>query len=161
MEALIETRQLARWYGPVIGVTDVSLDVPSAIVGLLGPNGAGKSTLLKLITGQIGPSAGTVSVLGRDPMREPSVFRDVGYCSEDDALFEDLTALEMVRFLARLHGMTGRASAAKALSRAGDVRRRRARASAAAASCRRASGSACASRRRSSTTRASSSSTSR
>lgn len=116
MEPLIEARQLARWYGPVIGVTDVTIDVPGAIVGLLGPNGAGKSTLLKLITGQIGPSAGTISVLGRDPMREPEVFREVGYCSEDDALFEDLTTLEMVRFLARLHGMSGRASGEKALS---------------------------------------------
>jgi ABC-2 type transport system ATP-binding protein len=116
MEALIETRQLARWYGPVIGVTDVTLDVPGAIVGLLGPNGAGKSTLLKLITGQIAPSAGTVSVLGLDPMTRPEVFHEVGYCSEDDALFEDLTTLEMVRFLARLHGLTRTASRDKALS---------------------------------------------
>jgi ABC-2 type transport system ATP-binding protein len=113
---LIEARQLARWYGPVVGITDVSLDVPGAIVGLLGPNGAGKSTLLKLITGQIGPSAGTIRVLGKDPMTDPSVFRDVGYCSEDDALFEDLTTFEMVRFLARLHGMSLAGSAEKALS---------------------------------------------
>jgi ABC-2 type transport system ATP-binding protein len=116
METLIQARQLARWYGPVIGVTDVTLDVPGAIVGLLGPNGAGKSTLLKLITGQIGPSAGTISVLGRDPMREPEVFREVGYCSEDDALFEDLSTFEMVRFLARLHGMSRRGSDEKALA---------------------------------------------
>jgi ABC-2 type transport system ATP-binding protein len=106
-EVLIETHGLARWYGAVIGVTDVSLVVPNAVVGLLGPNGAGKSTLLKLVTGQIRPSSGTVSVLGSDPMADPSVFRHVGYCSEDDALFEDLTALEMIRTIAKLHGARG------------------------------------------------------
>jgi ABC-2 type transport system ATP-binding protein len=110
MDTLIETRQLARWYGPVVGVTDISLSIPGAIVGLLGPNGAGKSTLLKLITGQIRPSSGSVSVLGRDPVADPSVFHELGYCSEDDALFEDLRVLEMIRYLARLHGMDAAAS---------------------------------------------------
>jgi ABC-2 type transport system ATP-binding protein len=122
VEALIETRKLARWYGPVVGVTDVTVAVPNAVVGLLGPNGAGKSTLLKLVTGLIKPSAGTVSVLGRDPLSDSSVFRDVGYCSEDDALFEDLTVSETVRFLARLHGMgdrPGRARAAEVLETCG------------------------------------------
>jgi ABC-2 type transport system ATP-binding protein len=103
-------------------VTDVSLSVPSATVGLLGPNGAGKSTLLKLVTGQIRPSSGSVAVFGRDPVSDPSVFRQVGYCSEDDALFEDLTPLEMVRYLARLHGMAGdgaRGAALRALETCG------------------------------------------
>jgi ABC-2 type transport system ATP-binding protein len=130
MDILIEARQLARWYGPVIGITDVTLDVPRAIVGLLGPNGAGKSTLLKVITGQIAPSSGTVSVLGKDPMADPSVFHDVGYCSEDDALFEELTVLEMVRFLAKLHGLASpRRRAVAALETCGvaDLEARRCR----------------------------------
>jgi ABC-2 type transport system ATP-binding protein len=112
---LIETRRLARWYGAVVGVTDVSVTIPGATVGLLGPNGAGKSTFLKLVTGQIRPSSGSLSVFGRDPMSDPAVFRDVGYCSEDDALFEDLTPLDMVRYLARLHGMDAATSRRAAL----------------------------------------------
>jgi ABC-2 type transport system ATP-binding protein len=88
-------------------------------VGLLGPNGAGKSTLLKLVTGQIHPSTGSVTILGRDPIADPEVFREVGYCSEDDALFEDLTALEMVAYLAKLHGLDGVPSAKRALDSCG------------------------------------------
>ena len=85
-------------------------------------------------------------------MVDPSVFREVGYCSEDDALFEDLTTLEMVRFIARLHGMDGAGSGDKALAALADLRRRRARRAAAAGSSRRASASACGSPPRSSTT---------
>jgi ABC-2 type transport system ATP-binding protein len=114
--AIASAEKLARWYGPVVGVTDVTLSIPSGIIGLLGPNGAGKSTLLKLLTGQIGPSSGTVSVLGRNPMTDPSVFRETGYCSEDDALFEDLTTTEMVNYLARLHGMGRAESRARAVA---------------------------------------------
>jgi ABC-2 type transport system ATP-binding protein len=97
----------ARWYGQVCGVTDVSLSLPGAVVGLLGPNGAGKSTLLRLLTGQLRPSAGSVRVFGADPMRDAEVFRRVGFCSEDDALFEDLTPRAFLRFLAKLHGFRG------------------------------------------------------
>ncbi|HYC79316.1 MAG TPA: ABC transporter ATP-binding protein [Planctomycetota bacterium] len=100
-------RRAARWYGAVCGVVDVDLEVPGGVVGLLGPNGAGKSTLLKLLTGQLRPSAGEVRLLGVDPMRDAEVFRRVGFCSEDDALFEDLTPREFLRYLAALHGYRG------------------------------------------------------
>jgi ABC-2 type transport system ATP-binding protein len=104
--AVIEARNLARWYGPVVGLTDVSMDVPPGISGLLGPNGAGKSTLMRLITGQIFPSRGTLAVLGRVPGRDAAVFRDVGFCSEDDSLFDTWTAREMVGYLAQLSGLS-------------------------------------------------------
>ena len=50
--------------GQVIGLNDVSVSVPPGVTGLLGPNGAGKSTFMKLITGQLKPSKGDVTILG-------------------------------------------------------------------------------------------------
>ena len=61
---IVTTEHLSKWYGQVSGLNDVTVAVPPGITGLLGPNGAGKSTFLKLITGQLKPSKGTVTVLG-------------------------------------------------------------------------------------------------
>ena len=55
---IVAAEQLSKWYGQVIGLNDVTVNVPPGITGLLGPNGAGKSTFLKLITGQLKPSKG-------------------------------------------------------------------------------------------------------
>ena len=52
---VIGAEHLSKWYGQVIGLNDVTLQVPSGITGLLGPNGAGKSTFMKLLTGDIDP----------------------------------------------------------------------------------------------------------
>lgn len=102
MSAIISARGLGRWYGPVIGVNDLSVDVGGGITGLLGPNGAGKSTFLKLVTGQLRPSRGSLKVLGHDPFANPELFRMMGFCPEQDMLYEDFTAAEMVTFLMRL-----------------------------------------------------------
>ena len=61
---VVSANSLSKWYGQVIGLNDVTVDIPGGIVGLLGPNGAGKSTFMKLVTGQLKPSKGTVSVFG-------------------------------------------------------------------------------------------------
>jgi ABC-2 type transport system ATP-binding protein len=122
VQPVIQTRSLARWYGQVIGLTDLTVDIPPGITGLLGPNGAGKSTFLRLATGQIQPSAGAVRILGRNPVRDPAVFRDIGFCSEDDTLYNDLNPLDMVTFLARCSGYSRREAkerAATALERTG------------------------------------------
>ncbi|MHC4847463.1 MAG: ABC transporter ATP-binding protein [Planctomycetota bacterium] len=100
---------VAKWYGRVIGLVDVTIDLQPGIVGLLGPNGAGKSTFLKLLTGQIYPSQGTVRVLGHDPFRTPSLYRRIGFCPEQDAFYESMTGREFVRYLASFHGLRGRA----------------------------------------------------
>ena len=56
--SVVAARGLSKWYGEVIGLNDVTVNIPPGISGLLGPNGAGKSTLLKLVTGQLRPSQG-------------------------------------------------------------------------------------------------------
>ena len=104
MTTIIETEGLSKWYGPVLGVTDLKILVEPGITGLLGPNGAGKSTFLKLVAGQLKPSAGRVSVFGENPWTTPELYRKIGYCPEAQGLYTDLTARESLLFLLRLHG---------------------------------------------------------
>jgi ABC-2 type transport system ATP-binding protein len=102
---IIEVRDLSRSYGEVVALNEVSFDVEPGVVGLLGPNGAGKSTLLKVLTGELRPSLGTATVLGMTPYANPDLYHRIGICPEQDAIFEDLTALEFVSFLLRLRGV--------------------------------------------------------
>jgi len=104
LEPVLEARGLSRWYGQVIGINDVNLDLAPGVTGLLGPNGAGKSTFLKLITGQIKPSRGSVTLYGQTVWDNPDVMRRLGFCPEQDALYETLTGLNFVASLARLNG---------------------------------------------------------
>jgi ABC-2 type transport system ATP-binding protein len=109
---------LSKWYGQVSGLNDVSVSVPPGITGLLGPNGAGKSTFMKLITGQLRPSKGSVTVLGEPVWNNPAQYFRMGFCPEQDAFYDRMTGLEWVTALARLNGMTpeaGRAAAMRAL----------------------------------------------
>jgi len=114
-KAVLECRGLSRWYGQVIGINDVNLDLAPGVTGLLGPNGAGKSTFLKLITGQIKPSRGTVLLGGQTVWDNPDVMRRLGFCPEQDALYDNLTGLSFVTSLARLNGYTRSEAKAKAL----------------------------------------------
>ena len=102
---LVAAEHLSKWYGQVIGLNDVSVNVPVGVTGLLGPNGAGKSTLLKLITGQLKPSKGTIDVLGEPIWGNPSLYFEIGFCPEQDAFYERMTGLEWVSALARLSGL--------------------------------------------------------
>jgi ABC-2 type transport system ATP-binding protein len=62
--SVVVAEHVSKWYGQVIGLNDVTVNVAPGITGLLGPNGAGKSTFMKLITGQLKPNKGSVQVLG-------------------------------------------------------------------------------------------------
>lgn len=102
---MISLDRASRWYGQVIGVNDVSCVIPAGITALLGPNGAGKSTLLKLVTGQLRPTAGRVSVFGLDPFANPNVYRRMGYCPEIENSYDDMTGREFVTLLAAMSGV--------------------------------------------------------
>jgi ABC-2 type transport system ATP-binding protein len=111
---LVQADHLSKWYGQVIGLNDVTVNVPPGITGLLGPNGAGKSTFMKLITGQLKPSKGTIRVLGEPIWGNPKLFFRIGFCPEQDAFYERMTGLEWVTALVRLNGYDEAASAAAA-----------------------------------------------
>ena len=115
---IVAAEHLSKWYGQVSGLNDVTVTVPRGITGLLGPNGAGKSTFMKLVTGQLKPSKGSVRVLGEPIWGNPSIFRRIGFCPEQDAFYDRMTGLEWVTALVRLNGLgpaEARAAAAGAL----------------------------------------------
>ena len=101
---------VSKWYGQVIGLNDVSVNVPPGITGLLGPNGAGKSTFMKLITGQLKPSKGSMTVLGEPIWRNPRLYFEIGFCPEQDAFYDRMTGLEWVTALVRLNGLDEKAA---------------------------------------------------
>jgi ABC-2 type transport system ATP-binding protein len=109
----IELIDVARWYGNVVAVNDLSFSLGAGVTGLLGPNGAGKTTLLHMLAGFLAPSAGTVHVLGRSPNRDPLVYRQIGLVPEREAVYPFLTGLEYVRFNARLQGLPNSEQAAR------------------------------------------------
>ena len=118
MTAVIAATNLSKYYGNVLGLNDVTLDIAGGITGLLGPNGAGKSTFMKLITGQLKPNIGHVTVRGRKAWNNPALFRGIGFCPENDVFYEEMTGLEFVAGLLRFYGYSAseiKERAAKAL----------------------------------------------
>ncbi len=116
-DTVIAIRRASLWYGQVIGVNDITLDIGHGVLGLLGPNGAGKSTLMKLLTGQLRPSTGTVAVHGDIIWNNPNVFSRLGFVPEQDAYYEEMTGREFVAYLTRLQGF-GKAEALERADRA-------------------------------------------
>lgn len=111
MTAPVSTlRSVSKFYKKVMGLNDLTIDFPRGMTGLLGPNGAGKSTMLKLLTGQIKPSKGIISVLGMRPWDNPVFFERIGYCPEQDSFFKGMTGYQFVTFNARMNGHSHRAS---------------------------------------------------
>jgi ABC-2 type transport system ATP-binding protein len=96
---------VSKWYGHVLGVSDVSWTLNGGIVGLLGPNGAGKSTLIKMMSGLLSPSRGTLAVFGRNPFDDVEIRRLIGYAPEHEKTWDELTALELVTAMAELAGV--------------------------------------------------------
>ena len=102
----IEVRALSKWFGNVVAVNDVSLQVHQGITGLLGPNGAGKTTLLHVIAGLAVPSDGEVEVLGERVRDNHRLYRRIGVMSEHEAVYPFYTGRRFVEFAAELYGLT-------------------------------------------------------
>ena len=121
MDFAVETRGLTRDFGAFRAVNGIDLAVPAgSFYGFLGPNGAGKSTTIKCLTGLLRPTAGTMKILGHDPLAEAvAVKKRIGVVPEDLALFDRLTAGETLTFVAEVHGI----ERATATARAADLLR--------------------------------------
>ena len=102
----IQVASVSKWYGDVVAVNDVSLQVFPGITGLLGPNGAGKTTLLHLITGLAACSEGSVRVLGEPVRNNPELYRRIGVMTEKEAVYGFLTGREFVESMARMRGLS-------------------------------------------------------
>jgi len=102
----VEVREVSKWFGQKVAVSDVTCSFGPGVSGLLGPNGAGKTTLLRLICGLLGPSDGEVSIFGVNPRRDHTVYRRIALVPEEDAVYGYLTARGFVSYAADLAGVS-------------------------------------------------------
>ena len=121
MPPLLQIDHLAKAYGPVRAVQDISFSVrPGEIYGLLGPNGAGKTTTISMISGLLVPDSGSISIAGRPLAADPQAAkRLMGVVPQELALYEELSAAENLEFWGRLAGLdtkTARARTAEILA---------------------------------------------
>ena len=100
--------RVTRRYGPVTAVDALTFDVRAGeMFGLIGPDGAGKTTSIRLLCGLLHADAGSVRVLGADPVSEHRLITGrVGYLSQRFSLYGDLTIDENIAFFAEIHGMS-------------------------------------------------------
>ena len=99
------SKTYGRRGGEVKAVRGVSLAVGAGeVYGFLGPNGAGKSTTIRMLIGLIAPSAGRVSLFGRDLAAEPSLLRRVGSLVDGGAFYPFLSGRRNLEVLAKTHG---------------------------------------------------------
>ena len=111
----ITTRDLTKRFGEITAVDGLDLELASGrIYGLLGPNGSGKTTLIRLLTGLARPTSGEVSVLGVH-MPDREVLGRIGYMTQADGIYLELSVWENVRFFGALAGKSDEESLADAL----------------------------------------------
>lgn len=107
-ELAIDACNLTRKFGHTTAVSSLNLQVEKQrIYGFLGPNGSGKTTAIRLFTGLLKPSAGTVNVLGLNlPKDAERLRRQIGYMTQKFSLYDDLTIVENMQFIARVYGLS-------------------------------------------------------
>ncbi len=108
-DSVIQTENLTRCFGENTAVNQLELNIPKGIIyGFLGPNGCGKSTTIRLLTGLLTPTQGSVQVFG-EPLKgnEEQLKTRMGYMTQKFSLYENLTVLENLRFIATIYGLSG------------------------------------------------------
>jgi len=103
----VELEDVTKRYNDIVAVNNLSLKIGTGeIFGLLGPNGSGKSTTLKMLMGLVQPDVGNINVLGLDVSKQPvEVKRLVGYVPESANIYEFLTGIEYLDFIADIYGV--------------------------------------------------------
>jgi ABC-2 type transport system ATP-binding protein len=103
----VELKGVTKRYNEIVAVNNLNLTIETGeIFGLLGPNGSGKSTTLKMLTSLVEPTVGSVTVLGLDAQNKPvEVKQIVGYVPEAANIYEFLTGIEYLDFIADIYGV--------------------------------------------------------
>ncbi|NBJ16698.1 MAG: ABC transporter ATP-binding protein [Dehalobacter sp. 4CP] len=106
---ILVMENVTKKFGDVIAVDNMNVSIAEGeIFGLLGPNGAGKSTAINMIIGLLSIDKGTISILNKDTKKNKTFSKkNTGIVPQDIAIYEDLTALENVKFFAGLYGLRG------------------------------------------------------
>jgi len=99
---VLRLENVSRWYGNVVAVNGVSMEIGPGVTGLLGPNGAGKSTLIHMMGGFIPPSSGTITLDGEPIWRNPAIYRRLGLVPERETAYDFLTGRQFVLAMAKL-----------------------------------------------------------
>lgn len=115
MSAIIEARNLSRFYGSILGLNNVSFTVGSGITGVVGPNGAGKTTLFRLLTGQMKPSSGTLHVFGESAWNNPRVQSRIAYCPESEDVPPGVGPIDWLVGLGMISGIPAARAKVRAL----------------------------------------------
>ena len=103
-DQLIIFNNVSKFYGEILGVNRVNLQIAPGITSLVGPNGAGKSTLMNLMTGLLRPTRGSITLLGIPTDQPERLFRKVGYCTQFDSFPRGVTGREFVNSYLFVHG---------------------------------------------------------
>lgn len=120
MTAVLRARRLSKRFGRRWALSDCTLEVPAGrVVGLVGPNGAGKTTLLNLAAGMLGPTSGTIEVLGARPAAGPAELARVGFVAQGTPTYAGLSVEEHLRLGARLNPRWDEAVARERIARLG------------------------------------------
>jgi ABC-2 type transport system ATP-binding protein len=101
---LIIFDNVSKFYGQILGVNRVNIQIAPGITSLVGPNGAGKSTLMNLMTGLLRPTRGSVTLLGIPTDQPEQLFRKVGYCTQFDSFPRGVTGREFINSFLMVHG---------------------------------------------------------
>jgi len=104
-DATVTATDVSVWFGQKVALSELSCSFGPGVTGLLGPNGAGKTTLMRAITGLIPVNQGGVTVTGRAPRDDRSVYRSMAIVPEDEAVPRGLTPRQLCRYVADLHGI--------------------------------------------------------
>ena len=110
MTPILEVDQLVKKYGDLIAVNGISFAVKEGeIFSLLGPNGAGKTTTISILSTLFPPTSGDASVCGHSVTKETmAVKKSIGVVPQELALYNDLTALENLKFWGQMYGLSGK-----------------------------------------------------
>src|SRR5437016_13499893 len=103
-DQLIIFDDVSKFYGEILGVNRVNLQIAPGITSLVGPNGAGKSTLMNLMTGLLQPTRGRVTILGTRTDQREERSRRVGYRTQFDSFPRGLTGREFIKSFLLVHG---------------------------------------------------------
>ncbi len=106
-EPLVAIRGVTKLFGKLRALDNFTMSIrPGETYGLIGPNGSGKTTLIRIIVGLSKPTSGEVRILGqRMPNRQ--VAKDIGYMTQNNALYQELTVRENLEFFGRIYGLRG------------------------------------------------------
>ena len=103
-DQLIIFDNVSKFYGEILGVNRVNLQIAPGITSLVGPNGAGKSTVMNLMTGLLRPTRGSVTLLGIPTDQPERLFRKLGYCTQFDSFPRGVTGREFLNSFLLVHG---------------------------------------------------------